>query len=80
MDVKEPITEYSQLDLSKEYTYFDYLKWRFYERVEFVFGKIIKISPASNIKYQLTLGDLFISFSKITNPKGCKVFNVPFLM
>jgi Uma2 family endonuclease len=78
MDVEEPIIEYSQLDLSKEYTYFDYLKWRFTERVELIFGKIIKMSPAPNTKHQRTLGNLFLTFSNIINPKGCKVFIAPF--
>ena len=78
MNVKEPNTEYSPLDLSKEYTYFDYLKWRFSQRVELVFGKIIKMSPSPNTMHQRTLGNIFLTFSMITNFKGCKVFNVPF--
>ena len=78
MDVDEPIIEYNQLDLSKEYTYFDYLKWRFTERVELIFGKIIKMSPAPNTKHQRTLGNIFLTFSNITNYKGCKVFIAPF--
>jgi Uma2 family endonuclease len=78
MKVEEPITEYSQLDLTKEYTYFDYLKWRFSERVELVFGKIIKMSPAPNTKHQRTIGNLFMSFSKIIHNKNCEVFIAPF--
>jgi Uma2 family endonuclease len=78
MDVDEPIIEYNQLDLSKEYTYFDYLKWRFTERVELIFGKIIKMSPAPNTKHQRTLGNIFLTLSNITNYKGCKVFIAPF--
>ncbi|MEM6736574.1 MAG: Uma2 family endonuclease [Bacteroidota bacterium] len=34
------------LDISKKYSYADYLSWRFKERVELIKGKIFKMSPA----------------------------------
>ena len=36
------------LDLSKAYTYADYLTWTFEETVELIKGKIFKMSPAPN--------------------------------
>jgi Uma2 family endonuclease len=78
MKVEEPILEYSQLDLSKEYTYFDYLKWRFSERVELVFGKIIKMSPAPNTKHQLVSSQISRLFFNYFHLKPCKVFAAPF--
>ena len=41
-----PITDLSQLDLNKRYTYADYLTWRFRERVELLRGRIARMSPA----------------------------------
>ena len=38
----EPITSLSQLDLSKTYTYADYLTWKFEEFVEFIKGKVLR--------------------------------------
>jgi hypothetical protein len=40
------ITSLSQLDLSKTYTYADYLTWQFDELVELIKGRIWKKSPA----------------------------------
>jgi len=51
MEVGEPITEYGDLDLNKRYTYADYLKFQFEERVELIRGFIHKMSPApTNIR------------------------------
>ena len=36
----EAITDISQLDLSKSYTYADYLSWKFTDLVELVRGRI----------------------------------------
>lgn len=78
MDVEEPIIEYSQLDLSKEYTYFDYLKWRFTERVELIYGKIVKMSPAPNTKHQSVSSQISRLFLNYFHLKPCKVFAAPF--
>jgi hypothetical protein len=40
------VTNFSDLDLTKTYTYVDYLKWTFDERVELIKGFIKKMSPA----------------------------------
>jgi len=39
------ITDINQLDLSKQYTYADYLAWNFKDRVELIKGWIHKMSP-----------------------------------
>jgi len=46
------ITDFSQLILSKSYTYADYLTWQFKERVELIKGKIFKMSPAPSRGHQ----------------------------
>ncbi len=50
-----PITKFSQLDLTKTYTYQDYLTWQFKERVELFLGRVFKMSPAPSINHQKIL-------------------------
>ena len=47
------ITSIDQLDLSKQYTYADYLTWQFDERVEVIRGWISRMSPAPLVSLQL---------------------------
>ena len=39
------ITNIEQLDLTKTYSYSDYLLWQFQERVELIKGFVIKMNP-----------------------------------
>eukprot|EP01034_Spumella_vulgaris_P010578 gene10578-13422_t len=52
MEAEEPIVSYGQLNPEKTYTYWDYLKWKFEERVELIKGKIWKMSPAPGSSHQ----------------------------
>lgn len=72
------ITSLSQLDLSKSYTYADYLTWKFSERVELFKGKILKMTPAPNLAHQRVsriIGTLLVNFLA---KKTCEVFYAPF--
>ncbi len=40
------------LDFAKDYTYADYLKWTFEERLELIKGKLFRMSPAPNRVHQ----------------------------
>ena len=72
------ITQLSQLDLNKTYSYADYLTWQFKETVELIKGKIMLMSPAPNVKHQRVSmgfsGSLFNFFKR----KKCQVFAAPF--
>jgi len=46
------ITELSQLDLKGTYSYADYLKWQFEERIELLRGKVFPMSPAPSLRHQ----------------------------
>lgn len=74
----EQITSISQLDLSKQYTYSDYLTWWFEERVELIKGFILKMSPAASRSHQSLSGNLFREFSVFLKHKKCKVYHAPF--
>lgn len=72
------ITNINQLDLSKTYSYFDYLTWKFQERVELLKGKIIQMSPAPNTRHQRISSDLGFALRKHLEGKNCRVFYAPF--
>ena len=46
------ITKFNQLDLTKKYSYADYLTWSFENRVELYKGKIFKFDTFTNIFHQ----------------------------
>ncbi len=68
----------SDLDVSKTYTYADYLKWTFDERLELIKGKIFEMNPAPGSVHQLILGAIFNEFYNYLKGKPCKVFHAPF--
>ena len=67
----------SDIDLDKNYTYADYLKWTFKETVELIRGRIFKMSaPLSN--HQKVSGNIFNLFENYLGDKNCVVFASPF--
>jgi Uma2 family endonuclease len=70
--------QFSDLDLTKTYTYADYLKWTFDERLELIKGKIFKMSPApGSIHQRLTLR-VGRWIGNYLEGKPCEVFIAPF--
>ncbi len=76
--VEEPITDYNQLDLSKSYTWVEYMKWKFTERVELIRGHIVKMSPAPNVNHQAIVTSLCGIIYKFWENSPCKLFVSPF--
>ncbi|MFT4522034.1 MAG: Uma2 family endonuclease [Bacteroidia bacterium] len=76
--IEEPILAYDQLDVNKVYTYLDYMKWRFEERVELIRGKIVKMSPAPNRKHQKLLVNLNSLFINRFKQDSCDWYPAPF--
>lgn len=72
------VTKFSDLDLTKQYTYTDYLLWKFSERVELLRGFIKKMSPAPNRRHQSISFNLTMKIGNLFNLKECKVFFAPF--
>ncbi len=75
---KNMITLISQLDLTKKYTYSDYLTWQFDEMVELIKGKLLRMSPAPSRKHQEYSGNIFWAIRTYLNQKSCKVYEAPF--
>jgi Uma2 family endonuclease len=70
--------ELADLDIDKSYTYSDYVKWSFKERVELLKGKIFKMSPAPNDIHQKLSGQLFgLIWSHLRGHK-CQVRSAPY--
>ena len=69
-EVKEP-------DPSLIYTYADYLKWNFEERLELFRGKIFPLS-APNTKHQEISGNFVITIGSFLKRQSCKVYSAPF--
>lgn len=74
----EEITQLSQLDLSKQYTYADYLTWQLKERVELIKGFIHRMSPAPRTLHQEVSGIIHGNLFAYLRKKSCKVYAAPF--
>ncbi|MGA0560307.1 Uma2 family endonuclease [Larkinella sp. VNQ87] len=72
------ITDFSQLDLSKRYTYADYLTWEFDESVELIKGWVYRMSPAPKRIHQRVSGRLFSDIEQRLRGKTCEVYHAPF--
>ena len=71
------IKRFEDLDLTRQYTYADYLTWEFQERVELIKGWVARMSPAPNMYHQTVLSNLAKQvLTQVSRP--CKVFLAPF--
>ena len=79
-DTVATITSIDQLDLSATYTYADYLRWRLQERVELIWGKIFRMSPAPASGHQRVSYLMGLQLAQIDRRKDfpCRVFPAPF--
>jgi len=68
----------ADLDINKIYTYADYYKWKFEERVELIKGKIFEMSPAPNRLHQEIAGKLYLRLGTFLYNNPCKVYIAPF--
>ena len=76
MEMKEykfpEITRLDQLNEdSFEYSYSDYMKWRFQERVEIIMGKIFPMSAPTTL-HQHIIGELFFTMYFFFKHTSCK--------
>lgn len=72
------ITDISQLDLSKTYTYADYLSWRFTEYVELIKGRVMRKMSAPTSAHQQCSSNLQGIIWNYLKGKPCRVFAAPF--
>ncbi|MDP5121591.1 MAG: Uma2 family endonuclease [Spirosomaceae bacterium] len=72
------ITSIDQLELSKTYSYADYLTWRFKDRIELIKGKIFAMSPAPASRHQRISWNISFALGKFLDNSPCEVFYAPF--
>ncbi len=68
----------SDLDLTKTYSYADYLLWQFKERVELIKGKIFEMSPAPSRKHQVVSRILNRYLDRYFEFQPCGLYYAPF--
>jgi Uma2 family endonuclease len=71
------ITSLSQLDPNGLYSYADYLRWKFTERVELLRGKIREMSAPSRKHQGISMG-LSRAISNALWKTSCKIYVAPF--
>jgi Uma2 family endonuclease len=72
------ITDINQLDPNGSYTYADYLKWKFNERVELFKGRIFRMSPAPNRFHQQLSLKLTNKLFRHFETASCDLYVAPF--
>jgi Putative restriction endonuclease len=72
------VKNFSDLDLTKQYSYSDYLLWQFSERVELIKGYILKMSPAPSRRHQTVSQNLNFKVMTFFQNHSCSVFVAPF--
>lgn len=74
----EPITQFSQLDLSKTYSYADYLTWKFDEFVELIKGKVMRPMAGPSRRHQALSTNILRQLLPVLTGKPCQVYHAPF--
>jgi Uma2 family endonuclease len=72
------VMKFADLDLSQEYSYADYLKWTFKERLEIIKGKIFKMSPAASPPHQRLSLAICRELAIFLKGRPCRVYAAPF--
>jgi Uma2 family endonuclease len=73
------VTSFSNLDLTKQYSYADYLSWQFSERIELLKGYIRKMAAPTPFhqEVRMELSTYFKNYLD-NSRKPCKLFAAPF--
>ena len=72
------ITRFSDLDLTKTYSYADYLQWQFDETVELIKGKILAMAPAPKFAHQKASKLVFRALDVFFKSNACELIYAPF--
>lgn len=74
----EEIQKLEELDLSGTYSYADYLRWKFEDRLELIKGRIFKMSPAPARLHQKVSRELSKALILYLDNKPCEMYTAPF--
>src|ERR1700761_1061444 len=70
--------KFIDLDLRRHYSFADYLKWTFEERLEIIRGKLFKMSPAPTSPHQRLSMELSWNLASFLHGRSCRVYSAPF--
>lgn len=73
----ETIYKVEELDMSASYSYADYLRWKFEERVEIIRGKVYQLT-APRRRHQGLLVEISRQLSNYLIGAKCKIYFAPF--
>ena len=73
-----PITDLSQLDVNKTYTYADYLTWKFEEFVEVIKGKLMQPMAGPSRMHQMYSLNIAAEIRQLLKGHACQVYVAPF--
>ena len=73
-----PVTDLSQLDPTKTYTYADYLTWQFEESVELIKGKLMRPMAGPSRLHQVYSGNIYFQVRQLLKNNFCQVYTAPF--
>ena len=72
------VTDLSEMDRKKRYSYADYLLWELKERIELIKGEIFRMSPAPGTEHQRIAQELGLQLGIFFKKEPCQVFPAPF--
>lgn len=84
VNYKQPIREQfrinaiADIDFSRTYSYADYFRWGFEERLELIKGRIFRISPAPSLTHQRLCGLIYVKLYAYLSDKTGEAFVSPF--
>jgi len=73
-----PIKTLNEVDFSATYSYADYMRFEFEERLEIIKGYLFKMSPAPSRIHQKISGRISNPLYNALNGKKCEVYTAPF--
>lgn len=68
----------NEVDFSALYSYADYMRFEFEERLEIIKGHLFKMSPAPSRIHQGISANIFVPIYNILKGKPCRVYSAPF--
>ncbi|KIA91593.1 restriction endonuclease [Pedobacter kyungheensis] len=68
----------NEVDFSAYYSYADYMRFEFEERLEIIKGRIFSMSPGPNRIHQKISGQIFGPIYNVLKGHQCEVYSAPF--
>lgn len=77
-DELPPVKTLNEIDFSATYSYADYMRFEFEERLEIIKGYIFEMSPAPSRMHQKISGRIYVPIYNALNGHQCEVYSAPF--